>query len=133
MKHFYLDENLSEYVAQSLNLLNKGYFNNVAVHSTKETFGKGVADEEIIPEIGHAGGFMITKDINIKRRQLQFELCKNHGIGIFFLIMPKGLDKHWEIVKTLVIHWEAILKITDLQKRPFAFEIKMRGGLKKLN
>jgi PIN like domain len=45
----FLDENLSEYVADALNSLNKGYFRDVNVYSTKIKFGKGVPDEEIIP------------------------------------------------------------------------------------
>ena len=112
MKHIYLDENLSEYVAHALNSLNKGYFLDIAVHSTKEKFGKGVPDEAIIPAVGNSGGFMITKDINIKRTQLQFELCKKHDLGIFILKMPKGMDRHWEMVKTLVNNWEDIMKTT---------------------
>lgn len=40
MTHIYLDENLSEYVASALNFLNKGYFRNIQVFSTKEKFGK---------------------------------------------------------------------------------------------
>ncbi len=38
MTNIYLDENLSEYVAQALNLLNKGYFAEIQVFSTKERF-----------------------------------------------------------------------------------------------
>lgn len=47
----YLDENLSEYVAQALNLLNKGYFEEVKVFSTKVEFGRGVPDEKLIPKL----------------------------------------------------------------------------------
>ena len=45
MTEIFLDENLSEYVADALNSLNKGYFNDVIVHSTKIKFGKGQPDE----------------------------------------------------------------------------------------
>ena len=40
MIYIYLDENLSEYVADVLNFLNKGYFKDVQVYSTKTKFGK---------------------------------------------------------------------------------------------
>lgn len=36
MIEIYLDENLSEYVADALNSLDKGYFQNITVSSTKK-------------------------------------------------------------------------------------------------
>ncbi len=75
MIEIYLDENLSEYVADALNSLNKGYFKDINVYSTKIKFGKGVADELIIPTIGSTGGVLITKDLNIQRTGLQYQLC----------------------------------------------------------
>jgi len=46
--------------------------------------------------------------------------------------MPKGMDRHWEMVKTLINNWENIIDATKTQKAPFAFEITMRGKLKRL-
>jgi hypothetical protein len=132
MTHFYLDENLSEYVAHSLNFLNKGYFQDVLVFSTKEKFGKGVSDEEIIPGIGKENGILITRDFNIHRTRLQYDLCRKHGLGLFFLSMPKGMDKHWEIVKSLISNWEEIVEKSKKEKFPFAYRIKNRGKMEKL-
>lgn len=56
MIEVYLDENLSEYVADALNSLNKGYFKEIIVRYTKTQFGKGETDEIIIPSIGKSGG-----------------------------------------------------------------------------
>lgn len=84
MTEIYLDENLSEYVADALNSLNKGYFREVNVYSTKTKFGKGAKDEVIIPAIGKAKGILITKDINIHRKRLQFQLCQQYELGVFF-------------------------------------------------
>lgn len=61
MTEIYLDENLSEYVVDALNSLNKGYFRDINVYFTKSKFGKGVADEQIIPAIGKAKGIPITR------------------------------------------------------------------------
>lgn len=102
MIEVYLDENLSEYVADALNSLNKGYFKEVIVYSTKTRLGKGKPDEIIIPAIANRKGILITKDLNIHRTRLQYQLCQDFKIGIFFLKMQKGLDKHWEIVKLLI-------------------------------
>ncbi|MGN6615902.1 MAG: hypothetical protein ACTHJ5_01885, partial [Ilyomonas sp.] len=94
MTEIYLDENLSEYVADALNALGKGYFPDVTVFSTKRKFGRGVPDEIIIPGIGEAKGILITKDINIHRRRMQYQLCQEFKIGVFFIKPMKGLDKH---------------------------------------
>jgi hypothetical protein len=128
----YIDENLSEYVADALNSLNKGHFPNVLVHSTKIKFGKGQPDEMIIPSIGKSMGIMITKDININKTRLQYDLCKKYELGIFFLKMQKGLDKHWEIVKFLIHSWEEIIDKATKERKPFGYEIPVRGRMKKL-
>ena len=132
MTEIYLDENLSEYVADALNFLNKGYFQDCQVYSTKTKMGKGKPDEEIIPSIGYSNGIMITKDLNIHRTRLQYRLCEQYNIGIFFLKLPKGLDKHWEVVKLLVNSWEEILLKIRNEHRPFGYEIRLRGKMRKL-
>lgn len=132
MTKIYLDENLSEYVASALNSLNKGYFEDVEVHSTKIAFGRGVPDETLIPYIGETGDILITKDINIRRRKLQYDLCKEYGIGIFFLDMPKGQSTHWEMVRLLIEKWEDIIKVVRKNKRPFAYTISPKGKLREL-
>lgn len=132
MTNLDLDENLSEYVAQALNFLNKGYFREIQVFSTKEKFGKGEKDEIIIPGIGNDNGILITRDINIHRTRFQYELCQSHKLGVFFIKMPKGMDKHWEIVKILIDSWEEIIQKTEKEKKPFAYRIKKRGSMEKL-
>ncbi|MBD0366417.1 MAG: hypothetical protein ICV53_09985 [Flavisolibacter sp.] len=132
MTEIYLDENLSEYVADALNSLNKGYFRDVQVYSTKIKFGKGVPDEDIIPAIGKAKGILITKDTNIQRTRMQYQLCAKYKLGVFFLKPQKGMDRHWEIVKMLIVNWEEIIRTIEKEKLPFGFEITPRGKLKKL-
>ncbi len=132
MIEIYLDENLSEYVADALNSLNKGYFRDVQVYSTKIKFGKGVPDEDIIPAIGKAKGILITKDTNIQRTRMQYQLCAKYKLGVFFLKPQKGMDRHWEIVKMLIVNWEEIIRTIEKEKLPFGFEITPRGKLKKL-
>jgi ribulose bisphosphate carboxylase small subunit len=56
----------------------------------------------IIPVVGKEGGILITRDFNIYKTRLQFELCKQYKLGVFFLTLPKGQNKHWEMVKTLI-------------------------------
>jgi len=132
MINIYLDENLSEYVAQALNFLNKGYFRDIQVYSTKEKFGKGVADEVIIPGIGKDEGILITRDINIHKTRFQYDLCKQHKIGVFFLTLPKNQNKHWEMVRLLIEKWEDIVDKSKNEKRPFAYRIRVVGKPEKM-
>lgn len=126
MTNIYLDENLSEHVALALNALNKGYFRDVQVISTKERFGKGARDEDIIPLIGAENGVLITRDFNIRRTKLQFDLCSGYGIGVFFLTLPKGQSKHWDLVKALINQWEAVIDKVETDAKPYAYRV--RGG-----
>jgi len=57
----FLDENLSEYVADALNSLNKGHFTGINVASTKHRFGKGVKDPELIPQVGKENGILLMR------------------------------------------------------------------------
>jgi hypothetical protein len=132
MIEIYLDENLSEYVADALNSLNKGYFQSFTVSSTKTKFGKGVPDESIIPAVGKSGGILITKDVNINRTRMQYQLCEKYNLGVFFLKPAKGLDKHWEIVKMLINNWEEVIRIIGKEQLPFGYEIPTRGKMRKL-
>jgi hypothetical protein len=132
MTNIYLDENLSEYVAQALNFLNKGYFRDIQVYSTKEKFGKGVADEIIIPGIGKADGVLITRDINIHKTRFQFDLCKQHKIGVFFLTLPKGLNNHWEMIRLLIEKWEEIVEKSINDRKPFAYRIRVVGNMQRM-
>ena len=131
MTEIYLDENLSEYVADALNSLNKGYFKDIYVHSTKTKFGKGEVDEIIIPSIAKTGGILITRDLNIQRTRLQSQLCQQFNLGAFFIKLPKGMNKHWEIVKLLISSWEEIIEKLTSEKRPFSYEVPLRGKFKK--
>lgn len=132
MTNIYLDENLSEYVAQSLNFLNKGYFRDVQVFSTKERFGKGVADEILIPVVGKEAGILITRDFNIHKTRFQFDLCKQYKIGVFFLTLPKGQNKHWEMVKLLIVKWEEIIEKINSDRKPLAYRIRITGKMEKM-
>jgi hypothetical protein len=128
----YLDENLSEYVADAPNSFNKGYFTDVLIFSTKIKFGKGEPDEKIIPAIGKANGILITKDIQIQKTKLQNLLCEQFKLGVFFLKLPKGSDKHWEIIKLLINNWEEIIAKAGQEKKPFGYEISVRGRMRKI-
>ncbi|MGV9013437.1 MAG: hypothetical protein ACOH13_12660 [Flavobacteriales bacterium] len=132
--HIYLDENLSEYVAQGLQLLSQAHYRDIEVLSTKQDkdLGPGVKDPDLIPIVAKKHGVLITKDIRMRTPML-FSLCQQNKLGIFFLKMPSGKEAHWDIVRVLVEHWEEIVKHTRKEKRPFAFVVKPRGKMERLS
>ena len=101
-------------------------------HALSSVTAGNQIDETIIPSIGSQNGILITKDLNIHKTRLQYQLCEQYKIGVFFLKMQKGLDRHWEIVKLLINSWEEILVKLVKEKRPFGYEIPLRGRMKKL-
>lgn len=123
MKCIYLDENLSQYLADGLNSFCKGHFTNIRVESTIIRWKRGISDEELIPEIGKEKSFLITKDVNIHTTRLQAALCIKHGIGIFFLKLPKNSSKHWDMVEMIVRRWREIVKIVESENLPFSYFI----------
>lgn len=133
MTTVYLDENLSQYVAEGLHLMSSRDFNSIEVKSTKTAFGKGTEDEIIIPKIGAQNGILITFNIDIKRTRLQYNLCKQSNLGVFFLTLPKGKNRHWDIVKCLINNWMEIIDKIRHEKRPFAFRVKEKGRLEPMN
>ena len=127
MKTIYFDENLSHYWAEAFDLLSRVPFAEISVKHTSEKFGRGTADEVIIPSIGDDASILITKDLNINRTRLQAQLCEQHKLGAFFIKMPKGQDTAWEIVKVLVQNWQYIVEKALREKPPFAFRLKTVG------
>jgi len=129
----YLDENLSEYVAQGLQLLSKSHYKDIEVLSTKQDvdLGPGVKDPDLIPIVAKKHGVLITKDIRM-RTTLLFALCQQYKLGIFFLKMPSGKEAHWDIVRVLIENWDEIVKHTLKERRPFAFVVKPRGKMGQL-
>jgi hypothetical protein len=134
----YIDENMPKHLAEGFHILQKpeGIKTGVdiEVKYIPTVFGKGVADEEWIPQVGKEKGFVITQDINIGRRKHQIELYQKHGLGMFFL---RGTSKKqglsvWQMVETLTKSWQEITNIINTQKTPFAYQIAPKGKLKKL-
>lgn len=124
----FLDENLSEHVASALNHLNKAHFAGIEVVSVKQVGWGGKPDTELIPLIGGFDGVLITKDTDFTPKvQAQFQLCKDHGVGIVFVKPIKGHDLYWEMVKLLIKNWERIMQICTTRRKPWAFILSARA------
>ncbi len=125
---FIFDENLSHRISAGLNAMEDGSSaeGNVVLHVAEE-YGAGIADEEWLPAVAERGATVITLDLNIRRRQSQWEICQKHGLGVFFFRPPKGnMPKYWDLIAWITKHWGAIRNLASTTSRPFAYEITKR-------
>jgi hypothetical protein len=126
MTTIYIDENLSPFLAEGMDILEKPHNENVQVRSIKKAFGQGAKDEDWIPKVGSENGIVITQDLNIQRTRHLRDLYVNAGIGVFFFTPPSRTGwSYWEMVCQIVNRWLELKKLLR-GKRPFAFRITSR-------
>ena len=78
-----IDENLSEYLAEGLNQLQKPLGNSLVITSIAKEFGKGIKDEDWIPQWGRSSGIFITQDLKIVTTRQQAALLEQFNIARF--------------------------------------------------
>ncbi|MDQ3534810.1 MAG: hypothetical protein M3421_04205 [Bacteroidota bacterium] len=134
----YLDENLPKHLAQGFHILQypegKKTGFEIEVKYIPDVFTKGAKDEDWIPKAGSQKACIITQDRNIHKRKHELELYRKYKLGFFFL---KGKNKKqglnvWQMVESLAKNWPAIIEKAQTDTRPFAYEISIKGKLKKL-
>jgi hypothetical protein len=124
----FFDENFSENTASAFNYLSKGHFQGIEVVSVIQAGWKGKEDPEFIPLIGKENGVLITRDTDFTPKlQAQFQLCKDHGVGIFFFKPIKGVDTHWGLIKLLSKNWERMIEVCNIRVKPWAYKISPRA------
>ena len=125
----YVDENISPYLAEGLNILQQKEFPGIEVKAIEKVFRKGIPDEEWIPVAGSENACVITQDINIHRTRSQLQLYREHKLGFFFLKPPgKGSFRYWDMVQLIIKHWPAIAKAATKTQKPFAYRFTSRSG-----
>jgi hypothetical protein len=134
----YIDENMSPYLAKGFQILqapeNIKLKQSIYVESIKKKFGQGAKDEEWIPVAGQTAACVITQDYNIHRIRHQHELCKQFELGMFyFKPQSKNGILYWDMLLLMVKNWKEISRIATMEKRPFAYEVTPRGGIKRLS
>lgn len=120
----YFDENFSKYLAFGISELQSGIDGeHIDVFHIAEIFGKGIKDEDWIPEVAKARGIVITQDINIRRMHSLANMCKKYKLGIFFVKQQKTF-KYWDFVRLIVYKWGDIKEKTRNSDNPFAYVVK---------
>lgn len=115
-----VDENLSEYLANGIDSIQRPLDNGIIVVSMAAKFGKGAKDEDWIPKWGAMDGIFLTQDINITRTKHLAKLLKDHQLRAFFLKVPNKTS-YWERVRVLVKHWPEIVDIVKGKRKPYSY------------
>jgi hypothetical protein len=123
----YIDENMPPQLADGLSILEKPNNEGVDVYSIQKEYGRGILDEDWIPQVGQVNGIVITQDSKMQRIKSQFRLLKEYKLGIFYLIPPgKRGYTYWEMVEKIILNWQEIKLLSKRNKPPFAFRITAR-------
>lgn len=72
----FIDENMPPQLAEGLAVLEKPNNEGVEIYSIQKEYGRGILDEEWIPQVGQVNGIVITQDSKMQRIKAQFELLK---------------------------------------------------------
>lgn len=135
----YLDENMPIHLAEGFQVLQypEGLKTGkpVEVKYIPKEYGYGSQDLAWIPEVGNEKACVLTQDLNIHRRKHELELYRRNNIGMFFL---KGASKKqglsvWQMVEALAKNWLQIVDIIYREKRPFAYQVSLKGKMKKVD
>ena len=121
----YFDENFPrDFISGLKSIQNNRQAEGIEVRSIVEDFRRGVPDEEWIPVIAKENGAVVTMDREIYRKRAQRGLCKEVGVGVFFVKQPKknGLC-YWEIVQIIIHCWRDICKKAKSTRQPFFYII----------
>jgi hypothetical protein len=123
----YIDENMPPQLAEGLSILERPNNEDVEVYSIQKEYGRGIRDEDWIPQVGQVNGVVITQDTKIQRVRSQYPLLKKYKLGIFYLIPPGGRGyTYWEMVERIINNWFEIKNLSRKHKTPFAFRITSR-------
>lgn len=128
----YIDENTSPHIAKALALLEEREPPNrrITVKSLQETFGKGIKDLELIPELGKQNAIWITRDKRILLNRIELDLILKNNIGII-IIKPGKNAKYWDMVSLVFTAWVDIRELAK-EKKPFAYRLLGNGKLEKV-
>lgn len=135
----YFDENMPPHLARAFNeILKKEELKNghpkIEIIHFNEAGFKGLDDSTWINELKNTNSFVITKDIHISKRKDEMNAYSDAGLGLFFL---RGKSRKeninvWQTLHILSKHWESMLNIMQIEKRPFMYVVSFNKRPKPL-
>ena len=134
----YIDENLPRHLARGFNLLQLPETKKLGfaceVRHLMDDFDMGIKDVDWIKAMQNSDCCMLTQDYHITRRKDELKAYREAKLGMFFV---KGKSSRhgltvWEMVELLARRWPEIVQCMQTENRPFAFEVNLKGRLKRL-
>ncbi len=131
---FLFDENLTYYIAQSINLITSNRGDIHVLSTTKiDELGIGATDEEIVNYATSQDHdcYIVTNDKDFSKRQLLPLIMKSQNTGLFLLKFPKK-SSFWRKYKFVVNHWEGIMDIVNSKPNPISYQVSFKNKFSKL-
>jgi predicted nuclease of predicted toxin-antitoxin system len=86
---------------------------------------RSASDEDVLHLVGKNGA-IITYDKDFKTHKALSHIIKENKIGCFWVRQPHKTN-FLDLAKTLVSHWDKILKIANDEQKPFLYEVTKKG------
>ena len=112
---FFVDNNLSEYLAKGLKAFGED------VTHVKEVFEGNTEDVVWLKYIGKNRMILITRDERIRKNPFELKALREYKIGVFFL-GGKRLGR-CKIIQQVVRNWPRIKEYSLKNRPPFAYRI----------
>lgn len=129
----YVDESISPYLPRALDILEQRepVSRRLSVKSLQDTFGKGIKDVDLIPELGKQNAIWITRDKKILQRTIELNLILSNNVGIIIL-RPGKKAGHWDMVRLIVNAWPEFRGLVA-ELKPFAYRLHYDGKMEKVD
>jgi hypothetical protein len=125
-----LDENLSPFLARSLNTLFKGEHEVIAL---RDKFSKGVTDIAWIGELSAEGRWVIISgDRRITRNKAEYNAFRSSKLIGFFLSSSVYKSKVNKQAARLLLLWDDICELAERVDGGATFEIPGKARIKQL-
>ncbi|MBN1273425.1 MAG: DUF5615 family PIN-like protein [Candidatus Aminicenantes bacterium] len=122
---FFFDNNLSNKIAQAMDLLDQ----EVEVKHLTDIFNQNTQDSEWLKYIGENKMILLTKDRKILKNVAEKQAIRRYKVGAFILT-AKNLPI-WEIIRSIVNKWEEMKQLASTSKKPFAYQVPRKGKITK--
>ncbi len=127
---FIFDNQCSPRLANGLNILEQG--NTLSpyqceVKHIRELIPSNSDDVDVTKAAGDNEAILITYDRDFKELKQFGELYKQHNVGVVFFRSYKKVLRYWDLVLSFVNHWEELKRKVAETKKPFVFEITLKG------
>ena len=116
---FFIDNNLSPNLAAGMKA-----FQEPVIH-LRDIFQPDAPDVDWLKYIGTRGWFLITRDLQTRKKPAELQSIRDNAVGAFYL-GGKNLN-HCQLIRQLVRNWPRIKELAKKTAPPFAFRVPPRG------